>query len=140
MSNYSGEALIFIKPKGKGRPQFNRKTGNVYTPKRTREYEQELAKHLKDESFERIPKNVPIRLVIAYGLPILKKNVDIDSDGDKAPVKPDIDNLEKSVVDAMQLAGILEDDCCVTTTLHFKRYASDPYVKISWCEDEDGNQ
>jgi len=55
-------------------------------------------------------------------------------------VKPDLDNYEKSVMDACTEAGIWTDDSLVTTKFSCKRYADErgPGIAIAvWAESAD---
>ncbi len=60
-----------------------------------------------------------------------------------APVKPDLDNLLKAVMDALVNAGILHDDCIVHTLAATKEYAeldNNPRAEIKLVANtENGN-
>ncbi len=78
------------RPVPKGRPRF--KNGHAYTPKKTREYEDLVAYHSlhKQGSF---PEG-PVRVTLSF----------------HTKSKADLDNLIKSVLDGVQLAGVFKDD------------------------------
>lgn len=130
---YSGEAIIFIQPKGKQRPRMT-KSGHTYTPKTTRAYEQFLADELRCDDFEKIPKDVPLFVGIICGFKPPKGQENLV--GLPRPKNPDLDNLQKSVYDAMEKAYILENDKCITTSMAKKIYASEDFVKVAWMEDD----
>lgn len=99
----------------KGRPRFNRRSGNFYTPKTTKVYEDCVAL-LAVATRARYTKEIDVRVeVVIY----TKK---------KSPA--DIDNISKSVLDGMQRGGMLEDDVQVWG-LDVRRVVSDnPRVDV----------
>lgn len=74
------------RPVPKGRPRFNRKTGVVYNPERTRQYEQ-LVGWCAKQIFKK-----PLKNELAVYIDVYVKN----------NVFPDIDNIAKSILDGMQ--------------------------------------
>jgi Holliday junction resolvase RusA-like endonuclease len=94
------------KPKAKGRPQYNRKTGNVYTPKDTVLAERALRIQWPDE-------DKPIEGPIAVTLKMGPNNVRVFIDkleGDFPHMAgADIDNLGKLVLDALNKVAWVDD-------------------------------
>lgn len=123
--------LVFIvpgRPQGKGRPRFAH--GHVYTPQATHEYECLIAacarKALRKTAYRREgPKaiTVRVRFAIPRSWPKWKKAEALS--GERLPeVKPDADNIEKVVADALN--GIAYGDDCKVPDMHvLKRYQRD---------------
>jgi len=80
------------KPVGKERPRFNRNTGAVYTPKRTREYEGRVAESamLFDVTLMR-----DVQLLVYWGVGATKA-------GPPPKRIPDVDNVLKSIMDGLE--------------------------------------
>lgn len=109
-------AINFIvpgNPQGKGRPRFSRNGHHTYTPKKTTDYENLIKRCYLEQSNYKIPINVPVRISIlaVFSMPkntskanklhmILKKI--------RPCKKPDGDNIEKAVLDALN--GIAYED------------------------------
>lgn len=138
------ELEVSGQPIGKGRPRFT-KTGQVYTPPKTREYEQRIHAaawsamqeqkleptekfvHMEVKAFMDIPKSWPKvkRLEAEYG--VLKPTA-----------KPDLDNIIKSVGDGLENV-VYYSDTQVTSIDAKKVYCNlekGPmiYVSLSWTE------
>ena len=131
-------------PIGKGRPRFTR-TGQVYTPPKTREYEQRIHAaawsvmqeqkleptekfvHMEIKAFMEIPKSWPKvkRLEAEYGVI-------------KPTCKPDLDNIVKSVGDGLENVVYYSDK--QVTSIDAKKVYCHPdkgpvvYVSVSWTE------
>lgn len=111
--------LIFGKPVPKGRPRFTRK-GWTYTPKKTRIYEDYVKFVAISQTKIRKPIVNPIKVEISFYLqrPESRKKYPYPD------VKPDIDNLIKSVIDGLQ--GIVFHDDKQIISLHAnKLYSND---------------
>ena len=98
---------IPIKPEPKQRPGFSRKRKKAYTPKKTKDYEEKISDYfLSHVKVERFDKDVPLVVNLIFGMPIpkstSKKRVKVMLEGAIKPTKkPDIDNMQKAVLDAM---------------------------------------
>lgn len=111
-------------PVPKGRPRFSR--FGTYTPKRTKDYEALVAKCYKEQSgiyYDGACLYVQIEAVFAIPKSYTKK--------EKAELKtslhirkPDIDNLIKSVLDALNGVAFA-DDGCVAAIKTTKRWADE---------------
>lgn len=121
---------------GKGRPRINTYTCRAYTPNKTKEYE-ELAKQYFVLKY---PRHIPIEgrvkvCIIAYfKIPkgTNKKNEELMLSGNISPTKkPDIDNIEKIILDAMNSLAF-KDDNQITKLEIEKVYSEEEkvYVKI----------
>lgn len=130
------EFVVFEKPVAKQRPRFSSKTGVVYTPKKTVEAEQKIKfafieKYGIPEDFI-FPKDTPIKLeVIVYFLkPKSAKKRKFPT------VKPDYDNLLKTVSDALQ-KFIFYDDSQICDVKFSKRYGYPERICIKVSEAGD---
>lgn len=94
----------------KGRPRFT-KTGRVYTPKKTKRYEELIRYILRSEGAK--PTNKPVALEIIVHRQYLKSwSAKQIAEAKKttiyAPTRPDLDNYIKTALDACN--GLLFDD------------------------------
>lgn len=133
------EEIFFpFTPVAKGRPKFS-KYGHTYTPKKTADYEKYIAEHYKEVGPGMFEGPVYIKLI--FQMPIPKsypkwKLKAIQKGIFKYDKKPDLDNLAKSVLDALN--GIAyEDDSNITQLTLVKRYSQFPGVKMTIREDVD---
>lgn len=121
---------VFGKVRGKGRPRFTR-SGRPYTPKATRDYERDIR-----EAFENAtgrppePFSGPIAVCIMTYRQLPKstpKSVYSEPDTHK----PDIDNVAKIVLDALN--GVAwEDDAQVTslTVVKLDREKREEFLRV----------
>ncbi len=108
-------------PAGKGRPRFTR-TGHPYTPGKTESY----------ESLVRIPKSAS------------KKKRAMMIAGDIVPTKkPDFDNIQKIICDALNGVAYHDDSQIVKADIE-KVYSTTPHVEVNvaaWTKEEnDGKE
>jgi Holliday junction resolvase RusA-like endonuclease len=111
---------IPMEPKAKARPRFYR--GRAYTSKSTREYMKQAIVHLDSQI---AIHDTPVRLDIEYihkRPNRLNRKKDPDSRIWKT-TKPDIDNLNKMVMDILTRAGTMADDNLVTEINSTQYYA-----------------
>lgn len=102
-------------PVGKGRPRATR-TGRVYTPKATREWERMAALVITTARRGwQVERDTPVRATIdAVKSRPKRLTRRADSDGRIArTTKPDADNVAKAVLDAAQKAAVIHDDAQV---------------------------
>ncbi len=122
------------KIKGKGRPRFNRQTGSVYTPAETKEYESIIASTYVILNGKRIPKGTPVDIYI-FACFAIPKSWPKDRrercllDQEKPLKKPDIDNIAKIVLDALNGVAY-DDDTQVVTCRCEKHYANAERLSI----------
>lgn len=122
-------------PQGKGRPRFG--NGRTYTPAKTIEYERRIA----TKAAEAMPcpaTALPVRVrVDAYkGIPkswARAKRLRA-MDGQEIPGKPDLDNVAKAVLDALN-GVVYADDVQVTRLLVTKQYSLEPRLVVTVKED-----
>lgn len=113
-------------PQGKGRPRFMR-SGHTYTPEKTRKYEKLIREAYKLQSGIYLGDDVPVGIRITAFFPIpksyTKKQRMLITLRKLLPLKkPDGDNIEKAVLDALNGLAF-KDDTQVTDMRWSKRYA-----------------
>lgn len=133
------EIFIPLVPVPKGRPKFSRvgKYIHTYTPKKTQDYEKAIAKHYVEQGKGLFTGPIHIKLVFQMPIPksFGKKKIQMVKDGlMKYDKKPDIDNLAKAVLDALNGVAYL-DDSCITRLVLTKRYSEFPGITITIWED-----
>lgn len=128
--------VVTGKPVGKGRPRASTRGGFVrmYTDAKTLGYEAAIADEAKLAMGQLEPFDTPMQLQVSCYYQIPKswpKRLKQEAlDGDVFPkVKPDLDNVVKAILDAMN--GIVyQDDAQVINLVATKRYATDPRVEV----------
>lgn len=123
---------------GKARPRMNTYTGVAYTPTKTKYYEYLVKKAFQDKygGIDLIPGNIAVKVtIIAYfGVPKSasnKKSQQMLNQLIRPTKKPDIDNITKIVLDAMNKFVIYDDTQVVELEVK-KYYSKSPkiYVKV----------
>ena len=129
---------IFIpgKPQGKERARSSFRYGKThhYTPKKTKNYESMIASIAKSGMGGKSPTGNPVLLGLDMIYPIPASwpqwKVEAALDGVIVPtVKPDSDNVEKAIKDALNGVAWV-DDCQVVTTVKSKVYGEEPGVTV----------
>lgn len=125
--------LIPGKPIGKGRPRFYR--GRAVTPYETREYEVYTALlFLRASGNKMFEDKQTLRICIDAYYPIpksitKKKRAEIETGVLLPSCKPDIDNVVKIILDALN--GVAYHDDSQVVEIHAsKHYADDPKVIV----------
>lgn len=105
---------------GKGRPRVS-KAGHVYTPKETRDYEEKVARMIA-ENFKLDRFTGPVFVDI---------RVEIKQTGDRVypTVKPDLDNVVKALLDAMNKL-VYQDDAQICSLTCEKFYGEADSISI----------
>ena len=121
---------------GKGRPRLNSYTGQVYTPTRTKDYENLIIQYfmLKYPRFKPFEGRVSVEITANFEVPKSTKKSDkaLMLENKINPLKkPDIDNIVKIILDAMNECAF-KDDTQITKLAVEKKYAQEKsiYVKI----------
>lgn len=121
---------------GKGRPRLNSYTGQVYTPTRTKDYENLIIQYfmLKYPRFKPFESRVSVEITANFEVPKSTKKSDkaLMLENKINPLKkPDIDNIVKIILDAMNECAF-KDDTQITKLAVEKKYAQEEsiYVKI----------
>lgn len=116
-----------VDPRPKQRPRVNTKTKRAYTPEKTREYEaliKDIAKLQwgKNKAIEK-----PIKMEITFHI---KRPASVPLRKRKYPsVRPDLDNLEKALIDAMQ-GAVFNDDSQIVTKTSSKIYSHEGRIEV----------
>jgi Holliday junction resolvase RusA-like endonuclease len=117
-------------PVAKARPRVTQK--GVYTPKKTKEYEERI-KAVLISSYSATQlfslKEKPICLWCTFYFPSPKRKKT------RYPLKPDLDNLVKAVMDALN-GLVVEKDGQVVSIIAKKRYGMAKTVIYLWEEEE----
>jgi len=119
------EFTVSGRPKGKGRPRMNRKTGQVYTPPATRAYESEIRQAFLrqgGESFGGAPVMVEVEALFPMPQSWGKKDR-AERDGTYCENKPDLDNIAKVALDALNSVA-WTDDKTVAVLIAQKRWTA----------------
>ncbi|MCK9393915.1 RusA family crossover junction endodeoxyribonuclease [bacterium] len=132
---------IYGKPQGKGRPRITTRGGfaHAYSSKQTVDYE----KLIKEEWLKHYSDTTPLKSAIYlqinayYKIPTSFKKADKEQArlGVLRPfTKPDFDNIEKIIADALNKLAY-NDDVQITTNQTKRRYSTEPRVEVLICED-----
>jgi len=132
----SGEVTFFIPivPTPKGRPRTALRNGRpvIYTPKKTLDFENFVKTWLSIRVKKPIETGVILHLEFNFVPPkswTKKKKTEALRIDSRHTIKPDLDNLEKSVMDAAE--GVLYlNDCQVWQKSSVKRYSEQAGIRI----------
>ena len=119
---------------GKGRPRLNTYTGSVYTPTRTKDYETLVEQYflLKYPKFKTLEGRINISMIAYFSIPKTTKKSEIEQmfDNKISPTKkPDIDNIIKIILDAMNKFAF-KDDIQITKLEIEKKYGLEEKMQI----------
>lgn len=123
---------------GKGRPRLNSYTGSVYTPTRTKDYETLVEQYflLKYPRFKPLEGRIQVEINAFFEIPKSTKKEDKElmlAQKINPTKKPDIDNIVKIILDAMN--GIaFRDDTQITKLYVEKVYSTTETIKIKISE------
>lgn len=123
---------------GKGRPRLNSYTGTVYTPTRTKDYETLVEQYflLKYPRFKPFEGRVQVEISANFEIPksVKKADKELMLENKVNPTKkPDIDNIVKIVLDAMN--GIaFKDDIQITKLQVEKLYSTSESINVKISE------
>ena len=123
-------------PVGKQRPRFSK--GHTYTPKKSVDYEKQIADKAQSAMGPTEPLETPVAayIYINHAIPASysKKRKEACLNRFERPKKPDLDNVAKSFLDAMN--GIVYKDDVQVVSLHVtKRY--DTIASVHVCVREE---
>jgi len=122
------EFYILTAPKPKGRPRFARRGNFVstYSDPKTKAYEQMLKTALSEKWDQlALPKDIPLKVEIVFYMQAPKKRTSFYPTN-----RPDLDNLLKSILDAMN-GVIFEDDSSIVSLDASKRFSdSEPFIEL----------
>lgn len=116
-------------PVPKARPRVVRRGGRTwsYTPKRVTKWENEVREEAKKHFTA--PFKGPVALIIGFYLSRPKSR----RKDNYAPVTPDLDNLEKSILDGLNEVAYEDDKLVVVKSAakFYVRYGEKPHVNIT---------
>lgn len=125
----------------KQRPRISGR--QAYTPKKTRDYEERVREAFRSSHYGFLPvypKDVPVKACIEIIQAIPKswskaKRARAER-GEIVPISRngDVDNIAKSILDALN-GYVYLDDCQVTTLIVHKKYGADPCAFVQFDED-----
>jgi len=132
---------VDINPVAKGRPRYA-KRGNfvsTYTPTKTRVYEEIIKDHAVLAMGSSEPLESPVKVNLEFGMPIPKSTPKKLLEGYlngsvKHTKKPDVDNLVKAILDAMNEVVYLDDNQITRLTM-CKKYSKLGYIEVTVQED-----
>lgn len=131
-----------IEPQAWQRPKTRVVGGFVkhYSPKKTKDYEQIIAQYYESTKKVFFDKDVPLRVSIYFGMPVpkstsQKKAREMCTGYISHTKRPDVDNLAKAVLDALNGAAWADDAQIVQLNIH-KDYTSKPSIYLSISEVE----
>lgn len=117
---------VYAAPIGKGRPRFTR-GGRTYTPDKTRIYEACVrGNYISQCGNYKFPAGVPLSVHIVAFCPIPKsvsKKRRALMVGYPTITRPDVDNIAKAILDALN--GAAFDDDAAVTALHVSKVYTD---------------
>lgn len=119
---------VMGQPVGKARPRVTR-AGRVYTPKKTEQAEDDIRKMATYVMCDEPPLQGPVELVVVFTMDVppswsKAKRQQAYKQEIKPAGKPDIDNLAKTVMDAIN-GVVYQDDAQVVMIAATKRYRTD---------------
>ncbi len=123
-------------PRGKGRPRFSRKTGRAYTDSVTKAYEDKIASiYYMKYGLKHFGGGDLLHMQVYATFPIPKSvkratRLDMKAGNILPSRKPDIDNILKIAMDALNGVAY-KDDACVTALFGKKLYGEEPGIRIS---------
>lgn len=120
-------------PVGKERPRI-RKNGFVYTPRKTQEYEKAIKWAFISKYGDFKPIESPIEISIKGYYPITKswskKKKEEALRQNFIPGKPDVDNMAKIVLDALN-GVVYKDDVLVKNLNVQKEFSLNPRIEVT---------
>lgn len=110
-----------IKPKAKERPRFAR--GHAYTPKATKEYEETIATHAKAAGCKPVDRPCIVDMTFTFKQPKGEKEFRY------CTKRPDVDNLSKCIMDALNGVAYSDDSLIVGLNVS-KNYGERDLVEV----------
>lgn len=120
---------ISVRPFGKQRPRMTR-TGHAYTPQRTRDYESIIKSTFQKQFPNFKPFESPLLLDITFFFIRSKSNK-----SEYHIIKPDLDNLIKSICDALNGIAYIDDRLIISLVAR-KEYSRFDGISIKITELE----
>lgn len=137
MSDESVIIEIPIEPKPKLRPRFHIRHNKISTstPLETKAFENFVADYYGYHCNTRFEKGEPLEVNLFFGMPIpasfsKKKHAQCINGQQAHVVKPDVDNLTKAILDALNQVA-WNDDAQIIKMNIAKGYVENPYIRIN---------
>lgn len=111
------------------------KQGHTYTPKKTADYEKRVRKAYAERYDEPLPDGIPLYMDVTFFMPIpkswTKKKQEMARREEIFPVgRPDIDNLWKGILDALNGGVAYHDDSAVVAAEIRTCYSDEPRAEV----------
>lgn len=119
-------------PKGQPRPRAFSRGGHarVYDPGTAENWKSQIAVAAKEQNqIPTVPIDAPVRVKMVFSFPRPKSHFRSNGDvKENAPhwhvARPDVDNLQKAVMDALTALGFWRDDSLVAEVESVKKYVA----------------
>lgn len=135
------EFVVEGEPQGKARPRFSRRSGTVYTPSKTAKYEKEIRQAYIAAGGKMIPAGSYVAVTVDAYFEIPKsytkrKRLDCEHNINRPDKKPDIDNVVKVVLDALNKVAYADDKQVIGIICRKWYSQSSGFLKIQIIEDK----
>lgn len=123
------------KPQGKDRPRFDSIRKRTYTTTKTKQYEslvQICGMESVGDRYKAYKEGIAVEITAFYAIPkgTSKKKRELMLSGEIRPtVKPDLDNIAKAILDALNGVAYYDDNQVQDLTIK-KFYSDDPRVDV----------
>ena len=119
---------------GKGRPRINTNTGITYTPTNTKDYETLIQQYflIKYPRYIPIKNRVQVEIIAYMGIPksTPKKDIEDMLNNTISPTKkPDIDNIVKVILDALNKFAYYDDNLVCKINVE-KKYGKEEKICV----------
>lgn len=119
--------------KGKERPRINTYTCTAYTPNNTKDYENLIKQYFKIKYPRYVPleNRVSVKIMAYFKIPksTTKKDKALIEEGKLSPTKkPDIDNIVKIILDALNKMAFKDDN--QITKLEIEKFYTEDEEKV----------
>ncbi len=135
------EFIVEREPQGKARPRFSRKSGTVYTPSKTAKYEKEIRQSFLAAGGKMIPAGsyVAVTVDAYFSIPksyTKRKRLECEHNIKRPDKKPDIDNVLKAVLDALNKVAYADDKQVIGIVCRKWYSHSSGFLKVHILEDK----
>lgn len=125
---------VYGEPKGKARPRFNSYTHRTYTDKATKDYENLVKVSYLEQvgkvSQDKIPLRMSLKAFLQPPKSVSRKILERMEKLQIRPLKkPDVDNIAKSIADALNGIAYKDDSAIVDMQIE-KYYSENPRVEV----------
>lgn len=129
------------KPQGKARPRFDSRRKVTYTPQKTKDYEELVRSSfiMSCKGGAPLEGALRARIIAFFSIPksATKSVQKAMVDGEIYPtLKPDLDNIIKSVLDALN-GYAYKDDAAIVDVSAVKMYSNFPKVLVTLVDEND---